>query len=472
MYKRKGGRWEAAVYLPTVSGRTRRLRVYGRTRKDAHDRLTAATARVQAGQPIADKTWRLDCYLDHWLTVEKRRPLTMRRHESMVRLYLKPRLGRFQLEQLSVQIVQAFINQLEHDEVPLPTIHQARKVLSSALTYALRQEIIFRNVARLVEMPRYKPKEADHWSADELSRFLEAAKSDPLYPAFVLLALYGLRRGEVLGIRWRDVDFDHGVLRIRQQIQRIDGKLQQVELKTDTSVRDEPLLAVARTALLQQSSTQTAHRTAAGDSWRGCSTADELVFTTRFGTPVESRNLYRSFLRICAANGLRIITIHGLRHTNATTQKSLQVHDRDISAILGHGDVRTTGIYEHVDMDSKRTALEKVQQRLFAGDLGYTRERSRQTSPSIRDFVVKNAISFFGGSSQTRTGDTRLFREAEATLEEQLTSIEVEGRRRIFLQKLGCIAVHLAVKDQPQTEPVASSWRDIELPDRSTREAA
>src|SRR5207248_4490282 len=126
-----------------------------------------------------------------------------------------------------------------------------------------------------------------------------------------------------------------------------------------------PLLAVARIALLQQRTRQEAHRAAAGNSWRGCSTEDELVFTTRFGTPVESRNMYRSFLRICVANVLHIITIHGLRHSNATTQKSLQVHDRDISAILGHGDVRTTGIYEHVDLNSKRTALEKVEQRLL-----------------------------------------------------------------------------------------------------------
>src|SRR5205823_1084720 len=104
-------------------------------------------------------------------------------------------------------------------------------------------------------------------------------------------------------------------------------------------------------------------RKVAGETWQGCGEDKELVFTTRHGTPIESRNLYRSFLRICAEHKLRRITIHGIRHTNATAQKDLNVHPRDIQAVLGHTDVRTTGIYEHVNLDSKRRALEKVEQR-------------------------------------------------------------------------------------------------------------
>jgi integrase len=283
----------------------------------------------------------------------------------------------------------------------------------------LRQELAFRNVARLILLPSYVAAEAEHWTADDARRFLDAAHIDPLYPIFVLLLLYGLRSGEVRGLRWCDVDTEAGVLRIRQQVQRIDGQMRGVELKTRTSRRDEPLLPAAKLVLDKQREKQARERQVAGETWCGTSTADELVFTTRSGRPVEARNLFRSFQRICADHGIQSIKLHGLRHTNATTQKNLQIHDRDIQAILGHGDVKTTGIYEHVDMASKRSALEKVEQRLFWRTIDGSRCRqtsvllpSNQKTPAWNWSLLAEFIRGrdSGGSSQTRTGDTRLFR--------------------------------------------------------------
>jgi len=423
IYLRADGRYEAAVTLPTTSGKRKRFRVYGKTRQEAHKKLTRIIDESHRGIFQPEQTYRLSEYLDFWLEREKRRPLTRKRHEAVVRLYIKPGLGRQQLNGLSVLMVQGFLDDLHAEGKSIATVHQVRKVLSAALTYAMRMEIINRNVARLVELPRYRSKEARHWSPDELIQFLDAASSDPHYPAFVLLALYGLRRGEVLGIRWRDVDFDRGVLHIRQQVQRINGSLKQVELKTDASERDEPLLAKAREALLHQQGIQERARADAGKDWQGTDGDNELVFTTKTGRPLESHNLARSFMRICERHGLQRITIHGLRHSNATTQKDLQVHSRDIQAILGHGDIRTTGIYEHVDLASKRNALLKVEERLFATEVnrgGLNRQSSRQVTPSSistssepqeRKKPTPDGVGpFLGGSSQTRTGDTRLFR--------------------------------------------------------------
>jgi integrase len=422
IYQRSDGRYEAAITLPTSNGKRKRIRLYGKTRQEAYNKLTKITEEARQGFLPFERTYKLSEYFDFWLEREKRRETTRKRHESVVRLHLKPGLGHLRLDGLSVRIVQNFLDDLHTDGKSIATIHQVRKVLSAALTYAMRQEMISRNVARLVELPRYKSKEALYWTPDETVQFLDAANSDPLYPAFVLLALYGLRRSEVLGIRWRDVDFDHGVLRIRQQVQRINGNLEQVELKTESSERDEPLLAKAREVLLYQRGIQEETRNEAGNDWQGTSNDDELVFTTRTGRPQESHNLARSFMRICEQYDLRRITVHGLRHSNATTQKSLQVHSRDIQAILGHGDVRTTGIYEHVDLASKRDALQKVEGRLFT--VIDNRERSRQNS---RQATSANTLArsesqpkkiptpeglgtFFGGSSQTRTGDTGLFK--------------------------------------------------------------
>ncbi|WP_163513578.1 tyrosine-type recombinase/integrase [Fodinicola acaciae] len=426
------------------NGIRERIRVYGRTRQEARDKLDKKVEAARQGILLAERGWKVGSYLNYWLEREKRRPLTRQRHESISRLYLNPGLGRYRLDGLTVRIVQEFFDKLHATGTSIATIHQIRKVLSAALTYAMRQELLLRNVARLVELPRYRPGEAAYWTPDETSRFLEAARPDPLFPAFVLLALYGLRRGEVLGLRWCDVDFDRAILRIRQQIQRIGGQLRQVELKTDSSERDEPLLATARAALLQQRAAQAVCRAEVGPDWQGTGRDDELVFTTRTGRPLESHNLARSFLRICKQqHGLRRITLHGLRHSNATAQKNLDVHARDIQAILGHGDIRTTGIYQHVDLDSKQKALEMVEGRLFARGTGSV--RCRQFYRQRHQIVVGNTTNNSGGSSQTRTGDTRLFRTFPKGETGRFTEVNLLSNERRWQWLLGCVAVNFAV---------------------------
>lgn len=457
IYQRGDGRYEGAVMLPTANGARKRIRVYATTRQEAHKKLARILEEARQGILPADRPWTVAEYLHFWLEREKRRPLTRKRHESIVRLHIKPRLGNYRLNALSVRTVQNFVDELCANGTSIATIHQTRKVLSAALTYAMRQEVLSRNVARLVELPRYRSQEAQYWTPQETARFLEAAQADPLYPVFVLLALYGLRRGEAIGVRWCDVDFDRSVVRIRQQIQRIDGQLRQVELKTETSERDEPLLATVRKVLLRQRQRQAAARVEAGTEWHGAADDTELIFTTRTGRPLESHNVARSFMRICQDNGLRRITMHGLRHSSATTQKDLQVHDRDIQAILGHGDVRTTGIYEHVDLDSKRNALRKVEDRLFvsASNGERCRQNCRQPNPEAESDESESHETktptpdgvgvFDGGSSQIRTGDTRLFRPFGTTLQARLTSINKLVQARANAWKLGCVAVTFAV---------------------------
>ncbi|MFI0800881.1 Site-specific recombinase XerD [Amycolatopsis lurida] len=462
IYRRKDGRWEASFYSVAASGIRKRVRIYGKSRSDVHEKLTDLKAKQQQGIPVADKSWRTGEYLDYWLEQAvrtKRKPLTYQRSESIVRLHLKPGLGRYTLSRLSVRIVQAFLDQLHGTGTTEASLFQIRKVLSAALAWAVRKELLFRNVARLVELPRYKPAEAAYWSADELRIFLEVAKSDPLYSLFLIVALYGLRSGEVRGIRWCDVDFARNELHIRKQVQRIDRALQVVPLKTESSRRDEPLLLAAKEALLEQRAKQAAAQAAAGDTWQGSGDVEELVFTTKTGRPIEARNVFRSFQRICTQHNLKRITLHGLRHSNATAQKNLDVQDRDTQAILGHSDLRTTGIYTHVSMENKRAALEKVEQQLFTMG-GDSSARSRQLSRQSHDLAAKILQSirpkenthlcwvgtFFGGSSQTRTGDTRLFRTFEHTAFIRITEVQESVKNRTRQWILGAVAVNLAVR--------------------------
>jgi integrase len=229
--------------------------------------------------------------------------------------------------------------------------------LSAALTRAMREELLVRNVARLVELPEWQRGTVRPWSADEARRFLTASRPDPLYPAFVMLILYGLRRGESLGLRWEDIDFDAGTIQVRRQLQRIHGELLLAPVKTHAGQRDLPLLDLARQALKLQTAQQVGYRADMGSAWPETG----LVFTTRTGRPVEPRNLVRSFRRICDANKIRLIKVHHLRHTVGSLLKDLKVPVRDAQTILGHTRISTTlEIYTLTDEPARRDALTRL----------------------------------------------------------------------------------------------------------------
>ncbi|MCA1602623.1 MAG: site-specific integrase, partial [Acidobacteria bacterium] len=229
IYRRKDGRYEGAAYFRTISGTRKRIRVYGKTREEVHVTLTEAKAKAQHGIPLPDRAWRLGAYLDYWLenvVRPNRRPKTYEQYECTIRLYLNPGLGTCLLSRLSVPMVQSFLNQKISERHSVRKVQIIRTVLSSALSRAVREELVGRNVARLVELPEWQKGEIHPWSANEARQFLDTARTNPLlYPAFLLLLLYGMRRGEVLGIRWRDIDFTAAEIHIRQQLQRVGRTL-------------------------------------------------------------------------------------------------------------------------------------------------------------------------------------------------------------------------------------------------------
>jgi integrase len=253
--------------------------------------------------------------------------------------------------------VQAFLNEQLAAGRSVRLVQVMKTVLSSALTRAMREELLMRNVARLAEVPAWERRPITPWSAAEARAFLDAAKDDTLYPAFVLLLLYGLRRGEVLGLRWHDIDQADNEIRIRQQVQRVKGRLWIGPVKTAAGRRDLPLLQLASDVLAIRDAAQAADRVELGRAWHN----NGLVFTTRTGRPIEPRNLVRSFRRICDANGLRVISVHHLRHTTATLLKNLKVPARDAQLILGHSRLAVTlEIYSHEDREAHREALGKI----------------------------------------------------------------------------------------------------------------
>ncbi|SDN38795.1 site-specific integrase [Geodermatophilus sp. DSM 45219] len=449
VYRRKDGRYEAAIHLHTASGSRKRVRVYGKTRAEARAQLITLAAQGDQGMPVPDRTWRLGDYLDHWLATVVRpncRPRTYESYEAIIRLHLKPALGRQPLGRLGVAVLQTFFNDQAADGQSTRLLAATRSVLRASLTQAQREELIVRNPARLVKLPSWRPKEVRPWTPEEAGQFLRAATDDPLYPAFVLLLLYGLRRGEVVGLRWQDVDAAHATLHVRQQIQRLDGQLQQVPVKTEAGKRDLPLLPLAERVIGQQAAGLTA-----------APAPDALVFTTRFGQPIEPHNLARSFQRIREAAGLPRIRLHDLRHTTATLLKRLGVPVRDAQLVLGHASPLTTQqIYQHASPEDQRTALSGVERLLTAVFDG---SRCRQLLPSSHSLVASNTTFQSGGPSGARTHDTLLKRSRQPLNDDPLTEalelVRVCTRQRL----VGHVAVRTAVSFTPRPRQLVTSAR-------------
>ncbi|HEX3782719.1 MAG TPA: site-specific integrase [Pseudonocardiaceae bacterium] len=453
--QRKDGRWEAAFWSLTTSGVRKRIRLYGQTHAEAHAKLTEAKAKAQRGIPSPDKAWRLGEYLDYWLeqvVQPNRRRGTYAQCETITRLYLKPGIGQYHLTRLSVPVVQAYLNRHLADGHSAATAHVIKKVLSAALTNAERQELVSRNVARLVELPRVEAAETHPWSIEEANQFLAAAKAHVWYPAFLLLIVYGLRRGEVLGLRWQDVDFAADELHIRQQFQRVGHELFQGPLKTRAARRDLPLLGSVVDVLRHHHD----HRVTppAPDH--------DLVFTTSAGTPIEPRNFVRTFQQICRQHQLRIIKVHGLRHTAATMLKKLGVPAREAQLIMGHARVATTQeLYQHGDMDTRRDALDRIgavlgqaeppQETSQAEEPGTWGDvvdgsRSHQFSRQVRDFVAFVTSIISGAGEETLTLDLFLGKSKLISPIQRATEVKELLEKRTRQRILGVVAVNVAVK--------------------------
>ncbi|MFE1232172.1 tyrosine-type recombinase/integrase [Streptomyces sp. NPDC058745] len=353
--QRKDGRFQAAVYVLQPDGTRARKFAYGKTWAECDAKRRALLDKVASGTPVPTRSAKLSEWLAYWLdsVVQPRRKLsTYDKYESHVRLYLSPMLGTKRLESLSVPDVRRFLLQLE-TKTTAATAKESHRVLRTALSAACREELIVRNVAKLVEPPRAAVRDLSPWSLDETLDFLAASRRDPLYAAFVLAIAMGLRRGEIVGLRWNDVDLENRVLLVRQQVQRRRGVLYNDETKGRRS-RAIPLPAMCLAPLRWHRMRQKATYEAAGTEW----TTAGYVFATRTGRPVEPRNVHRSFVRVSEAAGLRLIRLHDARHGCATLLTAAGVAPRVVMEILGHSQISLTmDVYTHVVQDTQREAI-------------------------------------------------------------------------------------------------------------------
>ncbi|MEU7164264.1 site-specific integrase [Streptomyces morookaense] len=353
--KRKDGRYQCAVYVLQPDSTRARKFAYGKTWAECDAKRRDLLDKVDQGVPVPTKSAKLAEWLPYWLDniiKPRRKRTTYAKYEMHVRLYLVPMLGSKRLEALGPRHVRVFLADLARKTTPA-TAKEAHRVLRTALTAACRDELVGRNVAALVEPPKVVSRETSPWSLDETLRFLQEARKDPLYAAFVLGIAMGLRRGEVMGLRWSDIDLDRREIKVRHQLQRIKGELYEDTTKSGKT-RPVPLPLICIAALRWHRLCQRAAAERNGTSF----TSNSYVFATRTGRPVEPRNLSRSFARISAAAGLRRIRLHDTRHGCATLLVAAGVAPRVVMEILGHSQISITmDVYTHVTSQTQREAI-------------------------------------------------------------------------------------------------------------------
>ncbi|RKN07293.1 tyrosine-type recombinase/integrase [Streptomyces radicis] len=369
--QRTDGRYQGAAYVTDTDGcRVRRYR-YGDTYDEVAEKLAKLQEQERNGVPVPSKAWKVGEWLTYWLD-EIVKPSTEHntyaKYEGKVRLYLIPHLGKKSMVRLTPTQVRTALATMKREEVPPPTRAETLRVLRNALNRARREELLTRNVAELVDMPRVDKQERKPWSAKEAITFLSAVRQHRLYAALVLLLTLGLRRGELLGLRWQDIDFENEQFTPVRQVQREKGELILKKLKTDSSQAALPLPAFCADALRERKRVQNEERAKAGPRWHQ-EPGEDLVFTERHGGPIEPRGFSRTFETLVSnAKPIRRITVRLARHTCGTLLAFLKVHPKAAQAILRHSQISMTmDIYTHVVDDDQRAAAALLAKLLEGG---------------------------------------------------------------------------------------------------------
>lgn len=359
-------------------------------------------------------------YLDHWLSLhgDKLAPKTLDSYQCEINNHIKPVLGNIKLAKLTPMHLQNYYdlmlkegkaqverqriaafqsdyekalkkgdqktinnawdnlqrakarldNMLYNDTAGLsPTsVNYQHRIIHKALKQAVKWQMVSRNVADAVDPPRPAKKQIAYLKRNEVNRFINCIKQSPDYPIIATAILTGMRRGEILGLRWQDIDFEKGLIHVRQQLQYIQGKGYFFKTPKQHSIRDIPmplpLNAIFRSIRKQQAEVKAIYEQAAKDSCKESQYTDlDLVFCRYDGRPLNPSGLTRRFQDLLEQHGFEPIRFHALRHTFATMARAAGVPIENLQDILGHADISTTkNLYTHVEIEPLREAVDKL----------------------------------------------------------------------------------------------------------------
>ena len=362
--KRKDGRWEGryTVGHDPETGKAIIKNVLGKTQAEVKEKLKKAIEENVGIDYGRAKTYTVGSWLEVWMenyAKVKLRPSTFKTSQGFLKNHIKPQIGSIPLADLTSLDLQRFykhlldggrVDRIEAKKKPKglapKTVRNIHQMIGSAYNLAMEQKLVSRNPTQGCALPKVEHKEMKTLTADQLSAFFQEARDSGVYELYYLDLATGLRRGELLGLKWTDIDLDRGVLKIQRAISRQNGKVLEAPLKTKNAYRTLPLSADAIDVLKAQ-------KNKVGSS--------EWVFPSPTGGPMSPDSVLHMLHRVLKRAGLPRIRFHDLRHTFATMSLENGMDVKTLSSIIGHVSSQTTlDIYLHSTQEMRRQAAKKI----------------------------------------------------------------------------------------------------------------
>lgn len=367
IFQRRDGRWVGRIDLGHKNGSRHRKDFFGKTRREAAQKLAIAQRTICDGLPISPERAQLGAFLNEWLENTARpnvRPRTYRRYRELVHLHVIPSLGKRPINRISPQELQALYNRKLEQGLAPRTVGHIHRVLHKALQDALRWGLVARNVTAVINPPKVPVREMHYLSPEQARQLLKAAEGDPLEALYRLALTTGLRQGEILGLKWPDLDWNTNVIHIRRTITRdeagkpVEGEPKSAKSRRTVHLPQSTIVALRRHRHLQM---ETQIRALAWEH-------HNYIFTNQVGRPIDVGYLARrSFQPLLERAGLPKIRFHDLRHTAATLLLTQGVHVKVVSEMLGHSQISLTlDTYSHVISGLQEDAAEKIERLLTA----------------------------------------------------------------------------------------------------------
>lgn len=357
---KKGNRYYAVMYEgvdPLTGKERRRWYAAGPRKSDAQHMVTELMKRKIDGEYRPPDRVTLGSYLtQRWLPTKRSqlRPSTYDSYRRNIDLHVIPAIGHIPLQRLAPEDLDSLYSALAEDRpegrrgLAPKTIHSIHQTLHKALADAARKGSVVRNVAALADPPKLssaKKRAMRVWDAEQLRQFLDSAENHRLYPAYYLAASTGMRRGEVLGLQWTDVDLDGRRLSVNQAVISVAYAVQISDVKTGTGRRTIDLDPRTVAVLRSWRKRQLEERLALGETYED----HGLVFARPEGTPIHPDLFSQTFDRTVARSGLPVIRLHDLRHGHASLLLKSGVPVKVVSERLGHATPAfTMTVYQHV----------------------------------------------------------------------------------------------------------------------------
>ena len=361
--KRKDGRWEGrytAGHDPET-GKPIYKNVLGRTQAEAKAKLKAAIEETKSLDITKAGKYTVGAWMDEWFenyAKIKVRPSSHQTYRGYIDNHIKPNIGKIPLEKLtSLELQKLYKKMLEkgrvdrieskHQDKGLSpkTVRNIHQIIASAMKLAKEQRLIVADPTEGCALPKLEHREMKTLPVEQLTSFLREAKDSGVFEMYYVELATGLRRGELLGLKWEDIDFEHGNLRVKRQIARINGEVVEAPLKTKNAYRVIPLGEQALAVLQSQQE----------------KTHSEYVFPSPNGGPISPDSVRNMLRRVLKRAGLPYVRFHDLRHTFATLALQNGVDVKTVSSILGHFSAGfTLDTYAHVTTTAQREAAKKM----------------------------------------------------------------------------------------------------------------